>query len=124
AHVAVHWLMTHTLIPFLQRVRRFQTMPDDPFWFRLELLIDRHEHETTTHVKRLVHPGMTVLDIGAHVGYYARLTSNLIGDRGRVICFEPHPRNRQFLEQNTASAGNVTILPVAVAEEEGTAELY
>ena len=124
AHLAIHWLMTHAVIPVLERMKGFQTMPDDPFWFRMELLTDRHEPETAAQLRQLIKPGMTVLDIGAHVGYYACLASSLVGDTGRVIAFEPHPRNHRYLIHNTADRDNVTRLQVALAEAEGTAELH
>lgn len=123
-HQATHWLMSRSLIPLLERRHRFQTLPDDPFWFRLELLTGRHEVETAHWMRALARQGMTVLDIGAHVGYYTRMVSGLVGDTGRVIAFEPHPRNLQTLRQNTAHLRNVTVLPVALAEQEGTAELH
>lgn len=123
-HAALHWLLNRSLIPLLERTQRFSTMPDDPFWFRLELLTGRHERETRAQLQRLMLPGQTVLDIGAHVGYYSRLASRLVGKRGRVIAFEPHPRNHAVLRRNVGARKNVTLLQVALAEEEGTAELY
>ncbi|PJF22341.1 MAG: hypothetical protein CUN56_06505 [Phototrophicales bacterium] len=123
-HVMLHHLMTAAFIPALERIKNFKTMPDDPFWFRLELLTNRHEQETVAQFKRLITPGMTVLDVGAHVGYYARLLSQLVGEEGRVIAFEPHPRTFDYLMKNVASLLNVTTVQVAVAEAEGTAELY
>lgn len=123
-HVTLHRLMTGTIIPTLERLKSFKTMPDDPFWFRLELLTSRHERETTAQIDRLVKPGMVVLDIGAHVGYYARRCARLVGESGRVIAFEPHPRTFKTLSENVAGAPNVTPLQLAVAEDEGSAELY
>lgn len=123
-HSAVHWLMTHSYIPLLEAQQKFSTMPDDPFWFRLELLTQKHEVETTLHVQRLLKQGMVVLDIGAHVGYYSKMASQLVGDTGRVVAFEPHPRNHDYLTRNVGGRKNVTILQVALAETEGTAELY
>jgi len=124
AHVAMHRIMAYVVIPFLETTKGFKTIDDDPFWFRLELLLNRHEVETTQQVQHLVKPGMVVLDIGAHVGYYARMFSALTGSSGRVVAFEPHPRTHQFLKQNVDSLSNVSTLQVAVAEQEGTAELY
>jgi len=124
AHVAVHWLLSRTWIPYLERSQQFYTMPDDPFWFRIELLTQRHEPETTQQLQHLLQPGMVVLDVGAHVGYYTRMASQIVGEQGRIIAFEPHPRNHAFLTQNVGSRKNVTILQVALAEEEGTAELH
>ncbi len=123
-HAGLHGTMAHLVIPLLERIRDFRTMPDDPFWFRIELLTERHEPETTTHLTRLIEPGMTVLDIGAHVGYYTRLASDRVGHRGRVIAFEPHPRNHAYLTRNVGKRGNIDIFNLALAEQEGTAELY
>jgi len=124
AHIAIHWVMSHLVIPLLEAVKGFKTIPDDPFWFRLELLTNRHEMETTQHVEQMVKPGMVILDIGAHVGYYARLFAQLAGEGGQVIAFEPHPRTHEVLKTNVDKLKNVTPLQLAVAEQEGTAELY
>ncbi len=123
-HVALHWASTRWMIPLLERLTRFKTMPDDPFWFRLELLIGRHEKETIQQIDRLVKPGMTILDIGAHVGYYARRCGRLTGADGLVVAFEPHPRTFNVLMANVAPLGNVRTAQLAVADQEGTAELY
>lgn len=124
AHIAMHRIMAYIVIPFLEAVNGFKTIDDDPFWFRLELLLKRHEVETTQQVQKMIKPGMVVLDIGAHVGYYAKMFSQLTGDNGQVIAFEPHPRTHQFLEKNVGNLSNVTTFQAAVAEQEGTAELY
>ncbi|MBN1287223.1 MAG: FkbM family methyltransferase [Anaerolineae bacterium] len=123
-HLAVHRLMTHGVIPALERLKGFQTIPDDPFWFRLNLVTGRHEFETVQVVERLLRPGMTVLDIGAHAGYYARRCAEWVGPGGRVFAFEPHPRTFEVLRRNVARLGNVTPVRAAVAEREGVAELY
>jgi len=124
AHLGVHRLMTHVVIPLLEKRKGFRTMPDDPFWFRLELLTNQHEAETVQQIDRLVRPGMTVLDVGAHVGYYSRRCARLVGESGRVIAFEPHPRTFRVLSHNVNGCGNVTSLQLALAETEGTAELH
>lgn len=123
-HVAIHWLMTHLMIPLLEALTGFRTMTDDPFWFRVELLTGRHEWETRKQISRLVGKGMTVLDVGAHVGYYTRLCSKLVGPEGRVISFEPHPRTFETLKHNIRHLDNVTPLQIAAAEADGVAKLY
>lgn len=124
AHVATHWLMTRTVIPTLERIKRFRTIPDDPFWFRLELLRQKHEPETTRLLDSLIEPGMTVLDIGAHVGYYSRRFGERVGRNGRVFSFEPHPRTYQTLQTNIRHLPNITPFQLALAEAEGEAELH
>ncbi|WP_420628066.1 FkbM family methyltransferase [Candidatus Leptofilum sp.] len=124
AHVATHWLMTHGAIPVLEKTRHFRTMPDDPFWFRLELLTNRHETETVAQLDRLAAPGMTMLDIGAHVGYYSRRYAKILGENGRIFAFEPHPRTFATLQHNVKHLPQVTAVNLALAEHEGTAELH
>lgn len=124
AHIAMHRLMDRALIPWLERRYDFKTIAEDPFWFRLELLTGRHEIETARQLEQLARPGAVTLDVGAHIGYYTRLLSGLTGPTGRVIAFEPHPRTHQVLRQNLRNSANVTALQLAVAEREGSAELY
>ena len=124
AHAATHWLMTHGAIPILEKSSGFRTMPDDPFWFRLELLTNRHELETITQLDRLAAPGMTMLDIGAHVGYYSRRYAKKLGKNGRIFAFEPHPRTFATLQHNVKRTPQVTAVQLALAEKEGTAELH
>jgi FkbM family methyltransferase len=64
-----------------------------------------------------------VYDIGANVGYYSLLASELVGDKGRVFAFEPQPRAvaylRKHLEINHVK--NVTVLECAVSDKVGKA---
>lgn len=123
-HRALHWLAYRAIFPLMEQAQSFHTMPDDPFWFRLELLTGRHEPETAAQLRRHIQTGMTVLDIGAHVGYYTRLASERVGTGGHVIAFEPNPSNHAMLRRNVGKRENVTLMQVALAAEEGTAELH
>ncbi|MFW5748621.1 MAG: FkbM family methyltransferase [Chloroflexota bacterium] len=123
-HSALHRVIKWTVIPVMEQTRNFRTMPDDPFWFRLELLLGQHERETVALLPQYVRPGMVVLDIGAHVGYYARSFSRLVGPEGTVISFEPHPRTFKVLVRNVSRLGNVRAAQRAVADQEGEAELF
>ena len=68
-----------------------------------------------------VHPGMTVLDIGAHVGYYTLIMAKRVGMEGKVIAFEPNPVVRKIIEQNVDrnSYSHVVISPYALFSKEG-----
>lgn len=61
----------------------------------------------------------TALDIGAHVGLWAR---DLCGQFLRVIAFEPHPEHRQCLAMNV-KAPNLEIVAAAVGERDGRCSL-
>ncbi len=67
---------------------------------------------------------MTALDIGAHVGYYTRLFSGLVGSGGQVFAFEPNPRTFAVLERNVQRCPNVRPIQRALTDREGTAVMY
>lgn len=50
-----------------------------------------YEPYETSLVKRYLKPGMVVVDVGANVGYYALLAASLVGEKGKVLAFEPSP---------------------------------
>ena len=70
-----------------------------------------------------VRPRQVVYDIGANVGIYTLAASRLVGSAGRVVAVEPLPRNLAFLRRHVQMnhCANVTILPVAISDENGTA---
>lgn len=83
--------------------------------------------EAETALCRLrVRPGMTVLDIGANLGYFTLLLSDLVGPRGQVFAIEPDPHNLRLLRGNVSRnrRRNVTVLPTALSRQEGTMPLY
>jgi FkbM family methyltransferase len=51
---------------------------------------------------RLIQPGWTALDVGAHLGYFTLLLAHLVGEAGTVFAFEAHPENTQWLRENVA----------------------
>ncbi len=124
AHSAMHRLLDGLLLPGLERACNFETIAEDPFWFRLELLTRQHERETRQLLERLARPGMAALDVGAHVGYFTRLLAERAGPSGCVIAFEPHPRTHETLRRNLWNLPNVTALQLAAAETAGSAQLY
>ncbi len=75
------------------------------------------EANLTNFFLRFVDKGMTVVDIGAHVGIYSMLSSKLVGETGKVHSFEPTPWTFSLLKENTADMQNVTINNLAVSEK-------
>lgn len=71
-------------------------------------------------------PGMTVLDGGAHAGYFTCLAARLVGPRGLVLAFEPNPRTFELLLANVWRNGfaNVAAFNWALGAESGFAELF
>src|SRR5262249_9093834 len=73
---------------------------------------------------RHVAPGMTVVDLGAHVGLHTLRLSRAVGETGRVIAVEPSPANAALLRTHLAWNGcqNVTVVEAGVGEEVGEVE--
>jgi FkbM family methyltransferase len=85
-----------------------------------------HEPEVQDSLQDLLRPGMTVWDIGGHIGFMAMMAARQVGPTGRVHVFEPHPENRARLQANLELNGlkNVTIHPEAVAGKPGIAQFH
>lgn len=58
------------------------------------------EPEVAAFLLRLLKPGMTFVDVGAHIGEYVLLAAAVVGREGNVHAFEPDPRNYRLLERN------------------------
>jgi len=65
--------------------------------------------------------GMTCLDCGGNIGYYATMESNLVGKEGRVIAIEPSPVNLNYLKKNLElqNQGNYEVYNLACGEKDG-----
>ena len=89
----------------------------------LRILGGSYEPEQTKLFERHVRPGDTVLDVGAHVGYYTVLSAVLAGERGAVWAFEPNPANARFLRRHAEINGlaGVRVTQAAVSDANGTA---
>jgi FkbM family methyltransferase len=88
------------------------------------VLFGRYEPEhTAIFVERIGH-GATVVDVGAHVGYYTLLAARLTGGAGSVIAFEPDPANCAVLRRHVKINGyrNVAVEQAAVADRNGSEE--
>lgn len=91
-----------------------------------ELMYGEFEPEEMGFVQRLLRPGMTALDVGAHHGLYTLLLSKKVGGTGRVISFEPSPREYRRLEKHLRfnRCSNVHVERSAAGNEAGEADLY
>ena len=81
----------------------------------------RWEVDVAEFLRRRLAPGMTLVDVGAHVGYFSVLASGIVGSSGRVFAIEVEPRTLRLLRANLWRRGcdNVTVLPVAAYERRG-----
>jgi FkbM family methyltransferase len=96
------------------------------FWMprleRLSFPLGTYEKHIVQCMAKYVRSGMTVYDIGANAGYLTMVLSKLVGPTGRVLAFEPDPKNIAALSLNiqTNRLANVTLLQRAVSDQTGT----
>lgn len=93
---------------------------DDPFINPEIVRHQRYEPHVTAVFRRVVKPGMVVLDLGASVGYFSLLAAHLVGPAGRVIAFEPGADNAKLLMMSALANRfeHVDLYPNAVADRE------
>lgn len=67
----------------------------------------------------LLRSGMTVVDIGANIGYYTIIAARRVAPGGKVIAFEPEPENFAFLNASVEKNGfkNVSLHNLAVSDK-------
>ena len=62
--------------------------------------------------------GDTFLDIGANIGYFSLLAASVVGEIGKVICFEPNVQNLRLLHASVLENGfqHVQVFPLAASD--------
>lgn len=60
-------------------------------------------------------------DVGAHIGVHSLIACRLVGARGRVVAFEPDPRNAQLIREHALRNGfrNISVAQVAAWRFDG-----
>ena len=82
-------------------------------------------HETAFVVKT-IKKGMTVLDVGANIGYFSTIFAGLVGDSGKVIAFEPVTDTYHKLSAAISMNGlesMVELRKAAASETTGTCQI-
>jgi len=84
------------------------------------------EPHLTHWIETSLKPGDTFIDVGANIGYYSLLASNLVGDSGCVVAIEASAplfgRLGRNLSRNRAS--NVRAINFAVSDVRGVVSVY
>jgi FkbM family methyltransferase len=70
--------------------------------------------------------GDVYVDVGASVGQMTLFAAHLVGDRGRVLAFEPHPVRYSNLTSSIAASGrkNITTWQKGLGARSSTSPLY
>ena len=76
------------------------------------------EPRTTEYIKNHLKKGQTFYDVGAQVGYFSKLASDL---GAKVIAFEPCKNNGVYLQENCP---DINIIDVALSDFNGQTRLF
>ena len=113
--------------PVLTELRDFRiySAPDDAAVGHY-VRADAYEPEVGACFRRILRPGMGVLDIGANIGYFTMLSAGLVGPAGYVLAIEPNGRNVRLLEASRRANGfaQVTVAQLAAGADTGVLVLH
>jgi FkbM family methyltransferase len=66
---------------------------------------------------KLIGKGMTIAEIGGHIGYLSVYFSSLVGPSGRVIVFEPGSNNLPYIKSNLLGLENIILVEKGIGAE-------
>lgn len=101
-------------------LRSDDTVSEQLYWFA------SFEPPETAFLARTLRPGMSALDVGAHIGAHTLVMAKRVGPEGKVFAFEPDAANHDLLERNVRRNGfadRVAISQTAVADVEREGDL-
>lgn len=85
---------------------------------------DGYEPKVMAFLQAAVREGDTVWDVGANVGQFARMFSDMVGPQGHVVAFEPAPSCFETLRARTNECANVQVLNVGLADVEARLPMH
>lgn len=95
-------------------------------WIQRNIYLGSYERIEAEWVRRYLRPGMTVVDVGANVGFYTALAARCVGLTGRVFAIEPSALAFGWLRRTTDAnpMPQVTLCNLGLADEAGEQLLY
>jgi FkbM family methyltransferase len=95
-------------------------------WIQQQIYYGIYENDESKLIKNILKPGDIFFDLGANVGYYSFIASQLVGNTGMVHSFEPIINNvttlKRNIEANTIT--NIVVNPLAIGSKSGLLILY
>jgi len=88
--------------------------PNDPV-VSGAIFFNVYEKSESQFIKSICFEGMNILDIGANIGYYTALFSQLAGDKGSVIAIEPDLESYKYLSRSINSFNYKNVLSFHLA---------
>lgn len=101
----------------------FRISCDTSTWIGARIVyLGDYEPELKQVFKTHIKAGYTILDVGANIGFHTLFFSDLVGEKGKVIAFEPIPLNYESLNNNIALNGfkNIEVHQIALSNKNET----
>lgn len=72
------------------------------------------------------HAGEVFVDVGANIGYYTLVASEVAGPHGKVIAYEPDQHNFSLLQENVRAndLANTQLHPLALSDRNENGQLF
>lgn len=89
-----------------------------------DVVVGAYERRLSRHVAGILGDGDAAFDVGSHLGYFGILMGTVVGEHGKVVCFEPDPGLHEALQGNVERnraliPGDVTVARLAVGATRG-----
>lgn len=100
---------------------------DPQEWCQIDLLAyGTREPETVALFERLLQPGDSCIDVGAHVGHLTLVAARAVGTAGTVVAVDPQPYTCERLLTNAALNGfsHLLVVVAAAGEADGLVTLH
>jgi FkbM family methyltransferase len=82
------------------------------------------EKDTIDLFNKLINKEQTVIEIGGHIGYFSLLFSSLVGEKGKVLVFEPGENNLPYTRKNLSQCNNIKLIEKAASDTNGMLTFY
>jgi FkbM family methyltransferase len=106
--------------------QRMNVLANDPGISRDLIVYGKRETAAVKVLSELLVGNMTIIEVGANLGYYVLLEAAKISAKSRIYAFEPSPQNFSILQTNVELNGltnNVVLHQMAISSFDGTANL-
>lgn len=124
----IYEIFLKVIRPHYVKVGRYKLFIPQKRYFLSDslFLLGEFEPNQTKIIKSLIKKGDIVIDIGANIGYYTILMSQLVGDKGKVYAFEPEEENIRLIEKSIKynNIKNVILYPLALSDKDGEESFF
>lgn len=90
------------------------------------LIYEGFEQEEIEFLKKTLNVGDIFIDVGSNIGLFSLVASKIVGNEGKVICFEPAPSTFSRLEENAKinNLNNIDLRNIGLSDSVSELEFY